>query len=73
MLHLYGGEGVSLNGVCVSHSYLDPAGAEKTASTAAGSEATEARAVPPGPTSLFSDLEQAGQVALMFDLQHLCC
>lgn len=34
-----------------SHTNLDRAGVEKTASTAAGSEATEARAVLPGPTS----------------------
>lgn len=33
---------------------LDLAGAGKTASTAAGSEATAARAVLPGPTSLSS-------------------
>ncbi len=36
--------------VCITN--LDLAGAEKTASTAAGSEATAARAVLPGPTSL---------------------
>lgn len=34
-----------------SHTDLDRAGVEKTASTAAGSEATAARAVLPGPTS----------------------
>lgn len=37
--------------VCASLTDLDRAGVGKTASTAAGSEATAARAVPPGPTS----------------------
>lgn len=36
---------------------LDLAGAERTASTAAGSEATAARAVLPGPTSLSSKIK----------------
>lgn len=39
---------------CASVTNLDLAGAGKTASTAAGSEATAARAVLPGPTSLSS-------------------
>lgn len=34
-----------------TQTHLDRAGVEKTASTAAGSEATAARAVLPGPTS----------------------
>lgn len=41
-------------GACASLTDLDLAGAGKTASTAAGSEAIAARAVLPGPTSLSS-------------------
>lgn len=44
--------GKRTNAACASLTNLDLAGAGKTASTAAGSEATAARAVLPGPTSL---------------------
>ncbi len=43
-----------VHGACASLAHLDLAGAGKTASIAAGSEATAARAVLPDPTSLSS-------------------
>lgn len=47
----------SFHGACASLTDLDLAAAGKTASTAAGSEATAARAALPGPTSLLSGLK----------------
>lgn len=43
-----------IGAACAAFTDLDLAGAGKTASTAAGSEATAARAVLPDPTSLLS-------------------
>lgn len=66
---------LSFEGECpcvadVSLADLDLAGAGKTASTAAGSEATAARAVLPGPTSpLGLGLKHPHQQALGYDLE----
>lgn len=63
-------EGEHLCVADVSLTDLDLAGAGKTASTAAGSEATAARAVLPGPTSpLGLGLKHAHQLALNYDLE----
>lgn len=50
-------EDTQLHGAHESFTYLDLAGAGKIASTAAGSAAIVAKAVLPGPTSLYSEFQ----------------
>ena len=61
---------------CASVTNLDLAGAGKTASTAAGSEATAARAVLPGPTSLSSgftpETPRPARIRLLFGNLAFC-